>query len=166
MTDYYMQPVQAKIEILRCLCDDVLQVETFRSELSRRSVAAEPDVNFDRTTNFDHFKKRRAVMDASGISCLTEEANEETVDWNSDECCLCKMEGSLICCDGCPAAYHSKCVGVANHLLPKGDWFCPECEIVRRKPWMKLYRSLRGAEQVGRDPHGRLYYVSCGYLLV
>ncbi|CBI24209.3 unnamed protein product, partial [Vitis vinifera] len=164
--DYCKRPVAVKVEILRCLCDDVIEVEALRSELSRRSLAAEPDMEFNRNVNIEICKKRRAMMDVSGGSCLAEEVVDEINDWNSDECCLCKMDGNLICCDGCPAAYHSRCVGVASDLLPDGDWYCPECAIDKDKPWMKQRKSLRGAELLGVDPHGRLYFSSYGYLLV
>ena len=105
-------------------------------------------------------------MDMSGSFSMSEEIVDVTNDWNSDECCLCKMDGNLICCDGCPAAFHSRCVGVASDYLPEGDWYCPECTIGRRNPWMKPQKSLRGADLLGIDPHGRLYFHSCGYLLV
>ncbi|KAF2287418.1 hypothetical protein GH714_039857 [Hevea brasiliensis] len=147
--DYYKQPVSVKVEILRFLCDDMIEVEAIRSELYRRSSGAEFDLDFDRNMGLGASKKKRAGMDISAGSCLTEEAVDDTTDWNSDECCLCKMDGSLICCDGCPAAFHSKCVGVANDSLPEGDWFCPECAINRHKPWMKPRKSLRGAELLG-----------------
>ncbi|XP_040993587.1 DDT domain-containing protein PTM-like [Juglans microcarpa x Juglans regia] len=164
--DYYKQPVSLKVEVLRCLSDDMIEVEAIRSELNRRSLAAEPDMVFDRSMNLDVCKKRKVTIDVSGGSCLTEDIVEDTTDWNSDDCCLCKMDGSLICCDGCPAAYHSRCVGIQSDILPEGDWYCPECAIERHKPWMKPRKSLRGAELIGIDPHGRLYFSSCGYLLV
>ncbi|KAF2312110.1 hypothetical protein GH714_028082 [Hevea brasiliensis] len=166
--DYHTQPVSVKVEILRCLCDGIIETEAIRSELNRRSLGAESDLDFDRNMGVGAFKKRRAGtgMVISAGSCLTEEAVDDTTDWNSDECCLCKMDGSLICCDGCPAAFHSKCVGVANDYLPEGDWFCPECVIDRHKPWMRPRKSLRGADLLGVDCYGRVFFSSCGYLLV
>ncbi|XP_039018880.1 DDT domain-containing protein PTM-like isoform X1 [Hibiscus syriacus] len=165
-SDYYKLPASVKVEILRCLCDDLIEVEAVRLEINRRSLASEPDMDFDRNMNNGVCKKRKVSMDVSGGSSLSEDIIDDTTDWNSDDCCLCKMDGSLICCDGCPAAYHSKCVGVVNALLPEGDWYCPECAIEREKPWVKPRKSLRGAELLGIDPHGRLYYNSSGYLLV
>ncbi|KAE8712190.1 DNA binding,zinc ion binding,DNA binding, putative isoform 2 [Hibiscus syriacus] len=165
-SDYYILPASVKVEILRCLCDDLIEVEAVRTEINRRCLASESDVDFDRNMNNGVCKKRKAVMDVSGGSSLSEDIIDDTTDWNSDDCCLCKMDGSLICCDGCPAAYHSKCVSVVNDLLPEGDWYCPECAIEREKPWVKPRKSLRGAELLGIDPHGRLYYNSSGYLLV
>ncbi|CAA3031739.1 DDT domain-containing PTM [Olea europaea subsp. europaea] len=165
-SDYYKLPVMTKIEILRRLCDDAMDVESIRSEINRRTMATERQVDFVRTMKSDSSKKRKAVMDVASGSCITEEDVEETADWNSDECCLCKMDGNLICCDGCPAAFHSRCVGVVSSLLPEGDWYCPECAINKDKPSMKAGKSIRGAELLGMDPYGRLYYSSCGYLLV
>lgn len=167
-TDYYKQPVNLKVKILQYLCDDMIEVEAIRSDLNRRSSVTETDMGFDQNTYFDTYKKRKAVTDMSGGSCLTEENVVDTTDWNSDECCLCKMDGNLICCDGCPAAFHSRCVGIASDNLPEGDWYCPECSIGahKHKAGMKSRRSLRGADLLGTDLHGRLYFDSCGYLLV
>lgn len=165
-TDYYRQPVIVKVEILQYLCDDMIESEAIKSELNRRSLVTETDMGFDQNMYFDTCKKKRAVMDVSGGSCLTEENMDDTTDWNSDECCLCKMDGSLICCDGCPAAFHSRCVGIASDSLPEGDWYCPECGISKHRAWMKSQRSLRGADLLGVDVDGRLYFSSCGYLLV
>lgn len=162
--DYYKQPASLKIEMLRCLCDDVIEVEAIQSELNRRIVAAE-NMDFDRNSKSDSSKKRRASMYVAVGSCFSEAVDEST-DWNSDECCLCKMDGSLICCDGCPSAYHSKCVGVASSHLPEGDWYCPECLIDKKSPWLNLAKSIRGAEVLATDLYGRLYYSCCDYLLV
>ncbi|CAI8617227.1 unnamed protein product [Vicia faba] len=166
VTDYYKQPVILKLEILQYLCDDMIDVDTIRSELNRRSLVTETGMGFDQNICFDTSKKKKAVMDVSGGSSLTEEMVDDTTDLNSDECCLCKMDGNLICCDGCPAAYHSRCVGIASKNLPEGDWYCPECAIGKHQTSMKSQRSLRGADLLGMDPHGCLYFDSCGYLLV
>ncbi|XP_073139234.1 DDT domain-containing protein PTM [Henckelia pumila] len=164
--DYYKLPVSAKVEIIRNLCDDVIDVDAFRSEINRRTLATEQHMDIDRNTKLENSRKRKSMMDVASTSCITQDDADEPTDWNSDECYLCKMDGNLICCDGCPAAFHSRCVGVVSSLLPEGDWYCPECAIDKDKPWMKVEKSIRGAELLGMDPYGRLYYSSCGYLLV
>ncbi|GER55040.1 PHD-finger and DNA binding domain-containing protein [Striga asiatica] len=166
LNDYYKLPVSAKFEILQHLCDDVVEVEAFRLELSRRTSATEYHMDLARDVKFESSRKRKPAMDVASTSCVTEEDAVEPADWNSDECCLCKMDGSLICCDGCPAAFHSRCVGVVSSLLPEGDWYCPECAIEKNKPWMKVEKSTRGAQLLGSDLYGRMFYSSCGYLLV
>ncbi|XP_042483190.1 DDT domain-containing protein PTM-like isoform X2 [Macadamia integrifolia] len=160
-------PAALKVEILRCLCDDVIEVEAIRLELNRRMLSSELDLDVDRNISFEVYKKKKDPVDDLGGSCLTQEmVVNETNDWNSDECCLCKMDGSLICCDGCPAAYHSRCVGILKDLLPEGEWYCPECVVGKRDLQRKSPRSLRGAEILGVDPYGRVYFGSCGYLLM
>ncbi|ETV94713.1 hypothetical protein H310_11686 [Aphanomyces invadans] len=52
----------------------------------------------------------------------------ETNDLNEDACHRCGTAGELICCDGCPAAFHLSCVGLHN-LPPRNvDWYCPSCK--------------------------------------
>ncbi|KAF3795385.1 DDT domain-containing protein [Nymphaea thermarum] len=88
-------------------------------------------------------------------------------DGNSDECCLCGMDGMLVCCDGCPSAYHSRCVGINKAYLPEGSWFCPECVVDKMgSTSSRVGKGLAGAELFGVDPYGRAYFGTCNYLLV
>lgn len=48
-------------------------------------------------------------------------------DGHVDECMLCSVGGNLVCCDGCPAAYHLRCVGEGAKALKEEMWLCPEC---------------------------------------
>ncbi|CAH8319901.1 unnamed protein product [Eruca vesicaria subsp. sativa] len=164
--EYFRQPVDLKIEILSRLCDDITDTEVVRSELNKRSAAAESELETDRKRNTKVRRRKRNMMELADDSSLNDEAVDGSVDRNSDDCCLCKMDGNLLCCDGCPGAYHSKCVGVASHLLLEDEWYCPECSFDQRVPGLKPEKQIRGAEFLEIDPHGRKYYSSCGYLLV
>ncbi|KAL0728231.1 hypothetical protein Bca4012_024324 [Brassica carinata] len=166
VVEYLLQPMNLKIEILARLCDDMTDTEVVRSELNKRSVAAESEMEIDRKRNTKVRRRKRSMMELADDSSLNNEAIDGSLDRNSDDCCLCKMDGNLLCCDGCPAAYHSKCVGVASHLLLEEDWYCPECSFDQRVPGLKSEKQIRGAEFLEIDPHGRKYYSSCGYLLV
>ncbi|XP_020598133.1 DDT domain-containing protein PTM isoform X2 [Phalaenopsis equestris] len=161
--EYYEQPAELKLEILHCLCDDVVEVEWLRSELNRRVIDSEP--NLDSNNNMNSLRKRKYSIMHDGESSLAREEIADLADGNSDECCLCRMDGNLICCDGCPAAFHSRCVGVVKDLLPEGEWHCPEC-LVDKDGVVSLLMPFKGADFLGRDSHGRLYYGCCGYLLV
>ncbi|KAK4790845.1 hypothetical protein SAY86_031258 [Trapa natans] len=165
-SDYYKQPISVKLDILRYLCDEVIEADVIRSEINSRSLGAEPDIDFDQTMSAKTTGKSGAMVGNSGRAYISDELTEDNADWNSDECCLCKMDGNLICCDGCPAAYHSKCVGIVSDLLPEGDWYCPECVIEINKSQIKQCRLLQGAELLGFDPHKRLYFGCFDYLLV
>ncbi|CAH8271897.1 unnamed protein product [Arabidopsis lyrata] len=114
-----------------------------------------------------------------GISSLNESKNlssrytdcgpngdSSDLDGNSDECRLCGMDGTLLCCDGCPLAYHSRCIGVVKMYIPDGPWYCPECTIKKMGPTVAHKTSLRGAVYFGVDPHGRLFLGTCNHLLV
>ncbi|CAN6444145.1 unnamed protein product [Victoria cruziana] len=192
--EYYRHPAAVKLEVLRCLCDDFMETEEIRGEIGRRALASELYGETDRTVIFfsstsstpasnRSYKKRKVNTDLAkhvislekdGLECspLHQEAAEASIedvkndDWNSDDCCLCKMDGNLICCDGCPAAYHSRCVGVCRDLLPEGDWYCPECVMDNTVGRFKSSNPLQGGELLGIDPLGRIYFATYGYLLV
>ncbi|KAF2300728.1 hypothetical protein GH714_015376 [Hevea brasiliensis] len=88
------------------------------------------------------------------------------VDINSDECRLCGMDGTLLCCDGCPSAYHSRCIGVVKTYMPEGPWYCPECTINKQGPTVVMGTSLRGAEIFGVDLYEQVFLGTCNHLLV
>ncbi|XP_035863876.1 protein kinase C-binding protein 1-like isoform X8 [Sander lucioperca] len=50
---------------------------------------------------------------------------------NDFYCWLCHREGQVLCCELCPRVYHAKCLKLPAE--PEGDWFCPECEVSRRR---------------------------------
>lgn len=42
---------------------------------------------------------------------------------------VCKDGGELLCCDSCPAAYHTFCLSPPITDVPDGDWKCPRCSV-------------------------------------
>ncbi|RLN91015.1 hypothetical protein DYB28_013450, partial [Aphanomyces astaci] len=52
----------------------------------------------------------------------------ETNDLNEDACHRCGTAGELICCDGCPAAFHLSCAGLHRLPPPTVDWYCQTCK--------------------------------------
>ncbi|XP_035276809.1 autoimmune regulator [Anguilla anguilla] len=46
---------------------------------------------------------------------------------NDDECSVCKDGGELICCDGCPRAFHLSCLVPPLTSIPSGTWRCQQC---------------------------------------
>ncbi|XP_029929915.1 autoimmune regulator [Myripristis murdjan] len=46
---------------------------------------------------------------------------------NDDECAVCKDGGELICCDGCPQAFHLTCLDPPLTCIPSGSWQCQWC---------------------------------------
>lgn len=52
---------------------------------------------------------------------------------NSDECFICRMGGSLLCCDFCDKSFHLGCHVPPLDSVPFGDFKCCEC----RAPTLK-----------------------------
>ncbi|NXT00852.1 AIRE regulator, partial [Jacana jacana] len=46
---------------------------------------------------------------------------------NEDECAVCGDGGELICCDGCPRAFHLACLVPPLPRVPSGMWRCSSC---------------------------------------
>ncbi|CAJ1072227.1 autoimmune regulator [Xyrichtys novacula] len=55
------------------------------------------------------------------------ETNTCVVHYNDDECAVCKDGGELICCDGCPRAFHLTCLHPPLISIPSGPWQCEWC---------------------------------------
>ncbi|RXN08676.1 autoimmune regulator [Labeo rohita] len=55
------------------------------------------------------------------------------VEHNDDECAVCKDGGELICCDGCPRAFHLTCLVPPLASIPSGTWRCQLCQSNRAK---------------------------------
>ncbi|RZS16734.1 hypothetical protein BHM03_00048770 [Ensete ventricosum] len=177
--------------VLQILCDDVMDSAELRTELEMREnldddVEDGTDLNFplgdgprnvhSRSLKNSASRSMCALQDSRGplkqipSSKVTEsnaDVSSADTDGNSDECQLCGMDGTLICCDGCPSAYHSRCIGLNKAFLPDGPWFCPECTVNKLGPISsRVGRGIKGAEALGIDGCGRLFLGTCNYLLV
>ncbi|XP_023533643.1 DDT domain-containing protein PTM-like [Cucurbita pepo subsp. pepo] len=117
----------------------------------------------------NHGMKSYTDQNFLGTKCGTNgdlDASVVDANRNSDECRLCGMDGSLLCCDGCPSAYHLRCIGMMKILIPQGPWYCPECSINKTEPAITKGSLLRGAEIFGIDPHEHIFLGSCNHLVV
>lgn len=94
------------------------------------------------------------------------DATDVDADRNSDECRLCGMDGTLLCCDGCPSAYHTRCIGVMKLAIPEGSWYCPECTINKIGPTITVGTSVKGAQVFGIDSYEHIFVGTCNHLLV
>ncbi|KAL4283239.1 hypothetical protein GQ457_16G008690 [Hibiscus cannabinus] len=193
--EYCSLPVSRKLKILQVLCDDVLDYAELRAEIDMREateVGVDPDAvvtdplekgprmgypNYPKTSACKGREPMESITEShevkSSRTCLlglrrsggTTEVDTD-VDGNSDECRLCGMDGTLLCCDGCPSAYHSRCIGVMKMHIPEGPWYCPECVIDKMGPAISVNTSLRGAELFGVDLYGQVFLGTCNHLLV
>nr|KYP68630.1 Nucleosome-remodeling factor subunit BPTF [Cajanus cajan] len=190
--EYYVLPVYRKLQILQILCDDVLASEEVIAEMNKRKESEVPDNDGEdvlpsevglrrvqpRYANTSACEDKEATKFVSASNAVnqpgnsisylrdTESTEDCDVDRNGDECRLCGLDGTLLCCDGCPSAYHSRCIGVIKMHIPEGPWYCPECKINMTEPTIAKGTSLRGAEIFGRDLYGQLFMGTCEHLLV
>ncbi|XVF19795.1 hypothetical protein REPUB_Repub11eG0141600 [Reevesia pubescens] len=194
--EYYSLHVSRKLMILQLLCDDVLEYAELRAEIDMReatevgtdpdAVVTDPPEKGPRRVHPRYSKtsacKEREAMEITAESLEVKSSSityslgfrsaegnavvDADVDGNSDECRLCGMDGTLLCCDGCPSAYHSRCIGVMKMYIPEGPWYCPECAIGKMGPAITVNTSLRGAELFGVDFYGQVFLGTCNHLLV
>ncbi|KAJ3210649.1 Small subunit (SSU) processome component [Dinochytrium kinnereticum] len=58
--------------------------------------------------------------------------DEESESDDSDNiCAICNEHGELMCCDGCPAVFHIKCLGLDH--VPDIEWFCSTCQAIHKE---------------------------------
>ncbi|KAI5068009.1 hypothetical protein GOP47_0017029 [Adiantum capillus-veneris] len=190
--EYYKTSGKLKLAVLSFLCDHALDTEEIRAVMDARELECEnqpgqKDIRYfnNNTTDaqegqlapvteehkmkvYDGALQETSTSSTDILNVTSKSVQEESFpDGNSDECVLCGMNGNLICCDGCPAAYHSRCVGIARASLPPGEWFCPECIVEKfGGEQSRRMRGLKGCQSLGVDPYGRTFMVTCGYLLV
>ncbi|KAJ4843599.1 hypothetical protein Tsubulata_029025 [Turnera subulata] len=193
-SEYYSVPARSKLMILQILCDDVLESMQLRTEidmLEESELGIDPDggstylsENGPRTVH-PRYSKTSACKDREAMEIIAESEKTRSsyssiylgprgaerdadapVDANGDECRLCGMDGTLLCCDGCPSSYHSRCIGVGKNYIPEGTWFCPECSVNKLGPTIAMGASLRGAEIFGIDIYEQVFLGTCNHLLV
>lgn len=64
----------------------------------------------------------------NGTAVDSEEAPD--ADKNDSVCRICKHPGDLVCCEGCPSAYHADCIRprIKKRWLDAfEEWHCPSC---------------------------------------
>ncbi|XP_054691372.1 autoimmune regulator [Grus americana] len=66
---------------------------------------------------------------------------------NEDECAACGDGGELICCDGCPRAFHLACLVPPLPRVPSGMWRCGSCVVSAAEPGQ-----LREADAAAERP--------------
>ncbi|XP_050140472.1 DDT domain-containing protein PTM-like isoform X2 [Malus sylvestris] len=185
--EYYLLSVGRKLIILQILCDDVLDAKDLRDELDMRE-ESEVGIDYDaevtnplvsgprrvhpRYSKTSAWKDREEVEtnhtsgNANSISSKGVKEDMDDVDHNSDECRLCGMDGTLLCCDGCPSAYHTRCIGVMKLSIPEGSWYCPDCTIDKIGPTITMGTSVKGAQIFGIDSYEHIFMGTCNHLLV
>ncbi|CAI5746958.1 unnamed protein product [Peronospora destructor] len=114
-----------------------------------------------------------SALPASGKTFPTRHAHAEnhigpkTPDdqWDVD-CSVCSLGGELLCCDGCPRAFHVKCIGLPE--VPATEWFCNECNLQAcgacKKNKIRLDSHVICGSEDGSKGCDRVFHLKCAKL--
>ncbi|XP_051008566.1 autoimmune regulator isoform X2 [Acomys russatus] len=78
-------------------------------------------------TTSQHGRDEQKVGQQCGVPALPTLPSEPQIHQNDDECAVCHDGGELICCDGCPRAFHLACLSPPLREIPSGVWRCACC---------------------------------------
>lgn len=123
---YHRLSLEMKLSALEFLIDELLETPVFAEILNQR--------------NF------RENAHGTLYGMLPTRKELENLE-NDDECAICKLEGDLICCDGCESSYHRACLDLPSEDSLEGSWHCPECLL--KDPCN--FGSLRGGKKSALD---------------
>ncbi|TVU25568.1 hypothetical protein EJB05_28069, partial [Eragrostis curvula] len=157
--EYYKLPIVMKLRVMQILCDHLTDSGGY-SEMEHEADSSLFPETRSRAVSTTATK-------ASGYQSINAVAANASENVKSDDCRICGMGGTLVTCDGCTWAYHSRCIGLYKAFLPKRQWFCPECVVDKLGQTLsKTECGARGTQRFGVDVCGRLFLGSCNYLLV
>ncbi|XP_057868151.2 uncharacterized protein LOC131075351 isoform X1 [Cryptomeria japonica] len=95
---------------------------------------------------------------ALSIANETRISEKESPNCNEDFCAICGDGGLLLCCDGCPKAYHKECLGIRHEPVSR-YWFCRSnrgCSLtgenISEKGSYKVSRKVGHTALRGRPP--------------
>ncbi|KAG1691585.1 hypothetical protein DVH05_026880 [Phytophthora capsici] len=85
--------------------------------------------------------------------------------WDVD-CSVCGLGGELLCCDGCPRAFHVACIGL--DVIPETEWFCNECNLQTcgacKKNKIRLDSHVICGSEDGSKGCDRVFHLKCAKL--
>ncbi|KAL2937478.1 Increased DNA methylation 1, partial [Bienertia sinuspersici] len=82
------------------------------------------------------------------LSLTLSRTSQFSTDENDDLCSVCHGLGNLLCCDGCPRAFHIECISLTS--IPQNKWYCNYCEDMFQKE--KFAERNPNAIAAGRVP--------------
>jgi hypothetical protein len=133
--EYCQLDVDGKIALLNIICEDLLNSWIIRKEVQEREQMLEYLMKNEKQEVSERNRMSRGSNPTSGKSSILPENYDhlyirEGLDaLESDVCDVTRVGGTLVCCDGCPASYLGRSVGLKRVGDDDQKWFCEECRI-------------------------------------
>ncbi|KAM9434971.1 uncharacterized protein Hap1MRO34_002705 [Clarias gariepinus] len=107
-------------------------------------------------------KKEILIVHARSCPCLQCCPKDHRDQDNDDVCYICNKENKLVCCDGCPRAFHRHChVPTLQDDKLGEEWMCTFCDLKsNQRLW--IHMSREGALSI--PVHGNI--LRCEHLLL
>ncbi|KAJ8345732.1 hypothetical protein SKAU_G00299250 [Synaphobranchus kaupii] len=82
----------------------------------------------------------RKVLVFHSLLCVCKNCSKNDRDQeeqkNDDDCSVCSLRGSLLCCDQCPRAFHSGChLPTVDETMLGEQWLCTHCILTESQHW-------------------------------
>ncbi|KAJ9543253.1 hypothetical protein OSB04_022960 [Centaurea solstitialis] len=106
-------------------CNETMGISRFVSHSGSKSSISLNDVYLEsgRPIQDCLLESWRRVEESDEVGFTYIEVNKR--DSHDDSCNICEDGGELICCDGCPSAFHQSCIGLQK--VPAENWYCIHC---------------------------------------
>ncbi|XP_051729619.1 nuclear body protein SP140-like protein isoform X2 [Ctenopharyngodon idella] len=114
-----------------------------------------------------NFLIKKEILHIHSFLCECVECSDDPEDLmdqkNDDMCYICDSGGHLVCCDGCPRAFHSRCHLPAADGDSPGEWICTFCVFRTSQQW---HDSSSMSKQEALNASVSQYRLHCHYLLL
>ena len=79
----------------------------------------------------DYSKMKRSIKKKKKKLNISNLESSSSIS-SGGECVICNEFGELIYCDICEQMYHLHCASPQLLEIPEGDWFCQDCETMKK----------------------------------
>ncbi|XP_051989128.1 nuclear body protein SP140-like protein [Xyrauchen texanus] len=114
-----------------------------------------------------NFLLKKDILWIHSLLCECEMCSDQEQDLlaqkNDDTCYTCDSKRDIVCCDGCPRAFHPDCHLPALQGDSSGEWMCTFCVLRANQQW--LYSSHMTEQDALNVPVSQ-NKLHCHYLLL